>query len=162
LARHGDGNIDEQKAVEKYLRVVPKKYTQIALSMEILLNLLTLSIEEVTGRLKAVDDHEEAPPVNPVSINGKLLFTEEQWLARQKEKKKRAHLRLRIYYIPALWNSIISLGRLNEAGSRVEIDQGVLRIWDSGGRLLTKVNHGCNRLYMLHMEVARSLCLAAR
>jgi hypothetical protein len=76
--------------VEKYLRVVPKKYTQIALSMEILLNLLTLSIEEVTGRLKAVDDHEEAPPVNPVSINGKLLFTEEQWLARQKEKKKQA------------------------------------------------------------------------
>jgi hypothetical protein len=34
--------------MEKYLRVVPKKYTQIALSMETLLDLLTLSIEEVT------------------------------------------------------------------------------------------------------------------
>jgi broad specificity phosphatase PhoE len=34
LARHGDGDIDEQKAVEKYLRVVLKKFTQIALSME--------------------------------------------------------------------------------------------------------------------------------
>jgi hypothetical protein len=32
LARHG--NIDEQKVVKKYLHVVPKKYTQIALSME--------------------------------------------------------------------------------------------------------------------------------
>jgi hypothetical protein len=43
LARQGD--IDEQKVVEKYLRVVPKKYTQIALSMETLLDLSTLCIE---------------------------------------------------------------------------------------------------------------------
>jgi hypothetical protein len=77
LAWHGDSGIDEQKAVEKYLCVVPKKYTQIALSMETLLNLLTLSIEEVTGRLKAVDDRFEALPTNSITSNGKLLFTEE-------------------------------------------------------------------------------------
>jgi hypothetical protein len=88
LARHGNSDIDEQKTVEKYLCIVPKKYTQIALSMETLLDLSTMSIEEVTGRLKAVDDHEEVPLANPISANGKLLFTEEQWLARQKEKKK--------------------------------------------------------------------------
>jgi hypothetical protein len=334
--------------------IVPKKYTQIALSIETLLDLSTLSIEEVTGQLKAVDDREEAPPANPVSADGKLLFTEEQWLARQKEKKKQegsssckdrhrqpckkssdsgtggdggkgggggggerkatrddtclncghhdhwarecmqpmrqgaAHMAqaeeeesslilahaspmLRpkgeaskgeglaslhthstppltssallhidkpralaflddgsnddklegwyldsgathhmtgcvrhfadldrsvrgsvkfgdesaveicgigsvvfvaktgehkllhgVYYIPALRNSIIGLGQLDEGGSRVEIDRGVLRIYDRCGRLLTKVNRGRNRLYMLHMEVARPLCLAAR
>jgi hypothetical protein len=38
----------------------------------------------------------------------------------------------------------------------------VLWIWDRSGRLLTKVNRGHNRLYVLHMEVARPLCLAAR
>jgi hypothetical protein len=78
--------------VEKYLRVVPKKYTQITLSMETLLNLSTLSIEEVTGRLKAMDNRKEAPPANPVSnpvsTDSKLLITKEQWLARQKEKKR--------------------------------------------------------------------------
>jgi hypothetical protein len=42
----------------------------------------------VTGRLKAVDDREEAPPANPVFVDGKLLFIEEQWLARQKEQEK--------------------------------------------------------------------------
>jgi hypothetical protein len=88
LAWHDDGNIDEQKAVEKYLHVVPKKYTQIALSMETILDLSTLSIEEVTRRLKVVDDREEAPPANPLFVDGKLLFGEEQWLARQKEKKE--------------------------------------------------------------------------
>jgi hypothetical protein len=89
LARHGDTDIDELKAVEKYLRVVPSKYAQVALSIETLLDLSTLSIEEVTGRLKAVDDRDEGVAGDPVSIGGKLLFTEEQWLARQKERKKK-------------------------------------------------------------------------
>jgi hypothetical protein len=47
------------------------------LSIETLVDLLTLSIKEVTGRLKAVDDSEEVPPANPVSTDGKLLLTEE-------------------------------------------------------------------------------------
>jgi hypothetical protein len=64
-----------------------------------------------------------------------------------------------VYYIPALRNSIISLGQLNEGDSRVEIDRGVLRICDRCGRLLAKVNCGSNRFYVLHMEVAQPLCL---
>jgi hypothetical protein len=35
-----------------------------------------------------VDDLEEEPPTKPISVDGKLMYTEEQWLARQKEKKK--------------------------------------------------------------------------
>ena len=34
----------------------------------------------------------------------------------------------RVYYIPTLRNSIISLGQLDENGSHVEIKHGVLRI----------------------------------
>jgi hypothetical protein len=34
-----------------------------------------------------------------------------------------------VYYIPTLKNSI-SLGQLDENGSRMEIEHGVLRIWD--------------------------------
>jgi hypothetical protein len=55
-----------------------------------------------------------------------------------------------VYYIPALRNSI-SLGWLDENGSRVEIKHGVLRICDRHRRLLTKVNRGANRLYILHV-----------
>ena len=42
----------------------------------------------MTGRLKAVDNREQLPPSEPVTIGGKLLFTEEQWLARQRQRKK--------------------------------------------------------------------------
>jgi hypothetical protein len=67
-----------------------------------------------------------------------------------------------VYYIPALRNSIISLGQLDESGSRVEIKDGVMRIWDRHHRLLVKVTKGTNRLYVLNMEVTQPLCLTAR
>jgi hypothetical protein len=34
-----------------------------------------------------VDDLEEEPPAEPITVGGKLMYTEEQWLAWQKEKK---------------------------------------------------------------------------
>jgi hypothetical protein len=61
-----------------------------------------------------------------------------------------------------LRNSIISLGQLDENGSRVEIKYGVMRIWDRHRRLLAKVTGGTNRLYVLNVQVAQPLCLAAR
>jgi hypothetical protein len=66
-----------------------------------------------------------------------------------------------VYYIPALRNSIISLGQLDESGSRVEIKDGVMRIWDRHHRLLAKVSKGTNRLYVLNVQVAQTLYLAA-
>jgi hypothetical protein len=59
-----------------------------------------------------------------------------------------------VYYISELRNSIISLGQLNESGSRVEIKDGVMRIWDRHHRLLVKVTRGTNRLYVLNVQVA--------
>jgi hypothetical protein len=59
LAIYGEP-VDEQRAVEKLLRVVPSKYSQIALSIETLLDTATLSVEEVTGRLKTVDERSDA------------------------------------------------------------------------------------------------------
>jgi hypothetical protein len=79
-----------------------------------------------------------------------------------KAKMGEHHLLTGVYYIQALRNSIISVGQLDENGSRVEIEDGVLRIWDESRRLLAKVNRGSNRLYMLHVQVAQPLCLAAR
>ena len=72
---HGDKDLTEERAVEKLLRAVPK-YAQLKIAIE------------VTGKLKTVDDLKEEPPTEPISIGGKLMYIEEQWIARQKEKKK--------------------------------------------------------------------------
>jgi hypothetical protein len=64
-----------------------------------------------------------------------------------------------VYYIPKLRNSIISGGQLDEIGSKIHIEDGVLRIRDRESRLLARVPHSGNRLYVLRLEVARPVCL---
>ncbi|XP_066354343.1 uncharacterized protein [Miscanthus floridulus] len=80
LKSHGV-TIDEEEAVSKYLHSVLTKYIQIALSKETMLDLSTLTIEDVTGRLRAVDELQEQV-ISPKD-NGKLLLTEEEWTARR-------------------------------------------------------------------------------
>lgn len=73
--------ISEPDVVRKFLFVVPKKFSQMACSTETLLDLDTLSIEELIGRLKAAEEcHEQEEP--EAKHTGKLLLSEEKWHAR--------------------------------------------------------------------------------
>ena len=76
LKSHGV-TIDEEETVSKYLHSVPVKYIQIALSIETMLDLSTVTIEDVTGRLRAVDERMEQ--ATAMMDSGKLLLTEEEW-----------------------------------------------------------------------------------
>lgn len=58
------------------------------LAIETLLDFEALTIEEVTGRLKAVQDRKEAPHIDLVVVGGKLLYTVEQWRALEEKSKK--------------------------------------------------------------------------
>ena len=73
----------ESKVVAKYLHVARSRFKQLVISIETLLDISKLSIEEVTGRLKVADDVE---PPTPQTAAGKLLLTEEQWIERYKQK----------------------------------------------------------------------------
>ena len=84
LRSHGVA-IDEEETVSKYLHFMPVKYIQIALSIETILDLSTLTIEDVTGHLWAVDERLEQ--VTSMKDSGKLLLTEEEWAARRNSGK---------------------------------------------------------------------------
>ena len=60
---------------------MPAKYIQIPLSIETMLDLSTLTIEDVTCHLRAVDERLEQATATKDS--GKLLLTEEEWVARR-------------------------------------------------------------------------------
>ena len=65
VVQFGDNTYSEERAVEKLFRCVPEKYRQMARSIESLLDLSTMSIEEVIGRLKVVDSDEPQPSSGP-------------------------------------------------------------------------------------------------
>jgi hypothetical protein len=88
MVQFGDDTYDEERAVEKLFRCIPEKYKQIARSIESLLDLSTMSIEEAIGRLKVVDGDEPQPLSGPITIGGKLHLTREQWEACQGDGKK--------------------------------------------------------------------------
>jgi hypothetical protein len=67
----------ELDGVQKILRVTPPRYAQMACSIETLLDLKELSIEELSGRLAASEGHGEPEP----ETGGKLYLTEEEWLS---------------------------------------------------------------------------------
>ena len=60
MVRNGDTDLDEERAVEKFLRCMPKRYEQLVFSIETLLDLQDLSINDVVGRFKVVEDRESA------------------------------------------------------------------------------------------------------
>jgi hypothetical protein len=77
MVQFGNDTYDEERAVEKLFRCIPEKYKQIVRSIESLLGLSTMSIEEVIGRLKVVDGNEPQPPSRPITVGGKLHLTRE-------------------------------------------------------------------------------------
>jgi hypothetical protein len=65
-----------------------------------------------------------------------------------------------VYFIPKLCNNIVSLGQLDEIGFDTHIRHGQLLLGDSDGRLLARVPRSRGRLYILHLKLARPVCLA--
>ena len=55
MVRNDDTDLDEERVVEKFLRCMPKRYEQLVFSIETLLDLESLSIDDVTGRFKVVE-----------------------------------------------------------------------------------------------------------
>ena len=87
MAYNGDTDLTEERAVEKFLCYMLKKYAQIIMSIETLLDFEQLTVEDVTGRLKVVQDHEEGPHAETGVVGGKLLYTMEQWRAFEKKEE---------------------------------------------------------------------------
>jgi hypothetical protein len=72
--------LSDEKVIAKYLQAVLAKFVQITISIETLIDLSSMfSIEDVTGRLKAVEDRVET---TMMTADGKLLLT--KWAARMR------------------------------------------------------------------------------
>jgi hypothetical protein len=77
-------DISDKEVIKRLLHAVPEKLEQVAISMETLLDLESLSIEEAVGHLRAVEQRKKPSPAK--ENTGRLLLTEEEWMARMKSR----------------------------------------------------------------------------
>jgi hypothetical protein len=83
------GELVDGRVVKKILRVVPKKYKQVAVAIEMLTDLDKTTIEELIGRLHVVEDayaDEEKAEKEVREGMERLLLTREQSEASRRQK----------------------------------------------------------------------------
>jgi hypothetical protein len=78
--------VEEVKIVQNILRVVPNQYSQMACSIETLLDLNTVSVEELIRCLCSTEGRDGG--TTKQSAGGVLLLTEEEWEARRKQREQ--------------------------------------------------------------------------
>ena len=79
-------HISDAEVVKKLLQVVPERLSQAAVSLEMFLDLNTVSIEDVIGRLRVFE--ERGKPKEITDGMGRLLLCEEDWEARRKTRRE--------------------------------------------------------------------------
>ncbi|CAN6216978.1 unnamed protein product [Urochloa humidicola] len=86
--------IPPRRVVEKLLRTVPKSLRQVAVAIQVSVDLTTLTLEDASGRLRAAEEVEAEDDGAPLpGADGKLLLTMEQWDARRWQRRERERTR---------------------------------------------------------------------
>jgi hypothetical protein len=79
-------NISDAEVVKKLLQVVPDRLSQAAVSLEMFLDLIMASIEDVVGWLRVFE--ERGKPKEITDGMGSLLLCEEDWEARRQIRRE--------------------------------------------------------------------------
>jgi hypothetical protein len=81
--------IVDKEVVKKMLHSMPEKLEQVAISLETLLDLNSLLIQEAAGHLRAVEQRRKKRSTSPAAdTGGRLLVTNEEWAAWMKANDK--------------------------------------------------------------------------
>lgn len=78
--------VEDTRVVKKILRVVPPRFNQIAVSIEMFCDMKTLTVEDLVGRLRAAEDRLEDKMAHITDKTGRLLLAEDEWLERHKHR----------------------------------------------------------------------------
>ena len=82
----GEESVTDTRVMKKFLRVVPPRYNQVAVTIEMFCDLKTLSVEELVGRLRAAEDRFEPSTDQGTDKSKPSLLLTEEWMARNKSR----------------------------------------------------------------------------
>jgi hypothetical protein len=78
--------LEDTLVVKKFLRVVPPRFNQVVVSIEMFCDVKTLSVEDLVGRLRVAEDRFEDKLEQVTDKAGRLLLAEEEWLEKHKHR----------------------------------------------------------------------------
>jgi hypothetical protein len=78
--------IDDTRVVKKFLRVVPSRFNQVAVSIEMFCDMSSLTVEDLVGRLRAAEDHLDNKLEHITDKASRLLLAEDEWLEKHKHR----------------------------------------------------------------------------
>ncbi|XP_066341480.1 uncharacterized protein [Miscanthus floridulus] len=78
--------IDDPRVVKKILRVLPPRFNQVAVSIEMFCDMKTLTVEELVGRLRVAEDRFEEKVEQITDKAGRLLLAEDEWFEKHKHR----------------------------------------------------------------------------
>jgi hypothetical protein len=84
-------SIDDVRVVKKFLRVVPPRFTQVVVSIEMFCHLKELTVEELIGRLRAAEERFHDKVEQIVDKAGRLLLAKDDWLEKNKHRFHSGH-----------------------------------------------------------------------
>jgi hypothetical protein len=79
--------IEDSRVVRKILRVLPRKMRQVIVSIQMLCDLNTMSVEELLGRLRVAEEQDDVEEESTDPAH--LLLTEQQWEVHHRKGKER-------------------------------------------------------------------------
>jgi hypothetical protein len=79
-------NIEDVRVVKKFLRVVPPRFQQVVVSLEMFVDLKTLTVEELIGRLRAAEERFDDKTEAITDKMGRLMMAEEDWIEKHKHR----------------------------------------------------------------------------
>ena len=83
--------MEDSKMVKKFLNGLPDRFIHMVASLEQVIDLKTISFDDVVGRLKAFEERISMKEKTQATKQDQLLLTFEEWEARKKEKKGKGH-----------------------------------------------------------------------
>jgi hypothetical protein len=78
--------LDDTRVVKKFLRVVPPRFNQVAVLIQMFCDVKTLSVEDLVCHLRAAEDRFEDKVEQITDKAGWLLLAEEEWLEKHKHR----------------------------------------------------------------------------
>jgi len=78
--------VDDARMVKKFLSMVPSRFNQVVVSIEMFCDVKKMTVDELVGRLWAAEDRLDKKVEQIIDKAGRLLLAEEDWLEKHKHR----------------------------------------------------------------------------